>query len=208
MAPGHQIKFSVRTLWTKLINWSLFSENWVQCIQEVEFMSQGKEADGLFSFLFLSSLSFLPFSFHPFLLSSRWILPLLVSSSPPIPPFPFLLGTNEKEERERKTWYCARAHKKREEINVKDKAKRCGLWAQYPWMLMPSASGASLLSACLVHWWASSHCEVGLVPRTDLSILETNPTFQRQLWTKEPPRDLNKELSFSLISPSSDSILC
>ena len=36
-------------------------------------MSQGEEADGLFSFPFLSSLSFLPLSFPPFLLSSRWI---------------------------------------------------------------------------------------------------------------------------------------
>lgn len=123
MAPGHQIKFSVRTLWTKLINWSLFSENWVQCIQEVEFMSRGEEADGLFSFPFLSSLSFLPLSLPPFLLSSRWIFPLLISSSPSTPPFPFLLGTKEKEERERKAWHCARAHIERQEIHVKEKAK-------------------------------------------------------------------------------------
>lgn len=206
MAPGHQIKFSVRTLWTKLINWSLFSENWVQCIQEVEFTSQGKEADGLFSFPFLSSLSFLPLSFPPFLLSSRWIFPFPASSSPPTPPFPFLLGAIGKEERERKTWYCTRAHTERQESHVKEKAKRCGPVSTVPVSADPECSGASLLSACLVHWWASSHCEVW-VPRTDLSVLETSPIFQRQLWTKESPGDLNEELSFSLISASSDSIL-
>lgn len=90
-------------------------------------MSQGEEADGLFSFPFLSSLSFLPVSFPPFLLSSRWIFPLLISSSPSTPPFPFLLGTNEKEEKERKAWHCARAHIERQEIHVKEKAKCCGL---------------------------------------------------------------------------------
>lgn len=110
MAPGHQIKFSVRTLWTKLINLSLFSENWVQCIQEMEFISQGKEADGLFSFPFLSSLS-LPPSFFPSVSSlSRWISLFLFSSSLPFPPLPPLLGTNEKGRKEWKTWYCAQAH--------------------------------------------------------------------------------------------------